>query len=1223
VADALAAIHAADIVHRDLKPGNILLDRAGQPFLTDFGLARAADSEQLTAPGQFVGTPAYVAPEQANPELGAVGPGSDQYSLAVVLYQLLTGRLPFEGSASALIFQIATQTVPPPSQYRPELDASLERLLLKALARLPQDRYPNVTDLAQALRAWQEGAAVPTGRCAREAQHRRVTLLSCGCDVFDSDAIQAALDPEEQHDLLLEFQQLCRDVATPLAGTVVKATDRGLLICFGIPFALECAARRAVRTGLTLLDRMAAFNARLGKQHQDLHLSVRIAIHSGRAVVTENRGPAEAPGIVGQVVPAVDQLEYLAPLNTVVVSDETHRLLRGFVPCTSLATQQLKGVASAQSIYRVDRQRPPGIRGDGAGPTGLIPLIGRDREVALLEERWEQAVEGVSQVVLLVGEAGIGKSRQVRVLKEHVMGQHTVGRAAMIIEWPCILLTQNSSLFHAVEYFEGVLHLDPHEDSSRKLDKLVAYLEFLHLASAEAVAVLASLLSIPLDGRYPPLGMTPQRQKEKTFDLLLDWLRALTQRQPVLFIIEDLHWAGPTTLEFLELLVGRAQGTRLLVLLTFRPEFVPPWRARGHQTQVSLSRLSRRQTGELMLLKSGLPTIPQSVLEAVAGRTDGVPLFVEEVTAMLLEAGGLRVVDGAVQISDTFDVQTIPATLQDLLMARLDQMASNLDVVQLAATIGREFSYELLAAAASCSATALQQELAKLVDAELLFQHGRPPNARYQFKHALIQDTAYQALLKKKRQQFHVRLAEALEQRFPEICTAQPELLAHHFTEGNVALRAVEYWERAGERAQRRGAAVEAVGHFQRGLELIRILSDTPERHAQEIRLEIGLGMALEWTRGSGAPEVYAHYERAQGLCKASGSTAPLFSALYGRYRCWQLQGHHIGAQKLAEELLSLANREQNTGYLVAAHRALGRTLFFQGNHAKALPHLEKVLTVAATAELRTAIYQFDVADPWVFAHAYMSLAQWLLGYPERALEQCRQGLSLAEDLDHTFSLAVALRYAGWLYRFCHDLERTRATAARALALAREKGLPAFACWAKILSGWTLIDQGQGEQAVAEIRQGLVELSDLGANLPRTYFLAMLAEACGHAGRPEEGLPALTEGQELADATGGESYWQPELYRLKGELLFQHDPTKAQDAEACFRGALDVARRQQARSLELRAATSLARLWHQQGKTQAARELLAPVYGSFTEGFQTHDLQQARALLEQCQSEEG
>jgi class 3 adenylate cyclase/predicted ATPase len=1214
VAEALACVHAAHIVHRDLKPGNILLDRAGEPFLADFGLARAAEGERISSANQIVGTPAYMAPEQAVPELGTVGPCSDQYSLGVVLYQMLTGRLPFEGTAAALILQLGSRSVPPPSQHRPDLDPFLERVLLKALARLPQHRYGSVLDFAGALRAWKDPAAAAPVRRAGVAQHRRLTLLQCGCDLFDSPAILEALEPEEQHDLLVAFRQLCRDAAAPLAGIVVKTTDHGLLLCFGLPFALECAARRAVRVGLKLLEGMAAFNKRLGERHPGLHLSARVAIHSDRAVVTQDGGDAAALSIVGPLLPVVDQLERLAAPDSLVISEDTHRLLGGFAECTSLGPQKLKGAAGAKTVYRIHREARGFVE-----CSSLIPLIGRDRETALLQERWEQASAGVSQVVLLVGEAGIGKSRQVLVQKEHVAGEQTEGDTALIVEWPCSPLHEaDGHRFHAIESFEGIMGLKPQDSPSQKLDKLAAHLETLQLASPEAVALLASLLSIPLDGRYLPLGLGPQRQKEKTFDLLLDWLRAQAERQPVLFVIEDLHWAGPTTLEFLDLLVGQLQSARLLTLLTFRPDFALPWRARGHHTQVALNRLTRRQTGELMLLKSGLPTIPPRVLDQVVERTDGVPLFVEEVTAMILEAGALRVVDGQVQLAgtDICPARCIPTTLQDLLMARLDRMASDLDVVQLAATIGREFRYELLAAVVSCSEEALQQELGKLVDAELLFQHGRPPTARYQFKHALIRDAAYQAMLKKKRQECHRRIAEVLEQHFPETCATQPELLAHHFTEGNVMPGAVTYWERAAERAQECGAPGEAIGHLTRGLELIPTLPETLDRQAQQIRMHISLGRALSAARGFGVEEMEAHYARAHALCLQTGLTEQLFPALFGRLRYFLNRGMHGPAQELTEEMQRLAERQANTGFLVCAHLAVGLSQLFQGKLTEAVPHLEQVVAVEATAELRSAVHRYVLFDPWVSAHSYLSWGLWLLGFPERAAEHSRQAVSLAERLGHLFSLGLALCDGMSASRYYQTREETRAAAARARALGTEKGFVSLAAWARIVEGWALAEPGQSEQALNAIRQGLEELRLQDALSDRNELLSLLAEACARTGRPAEGLLAVAEALAFADASS-ETFLNADLYRLRGELLLQHDPAAMPDAEACFHQALEVARRQQARSLELRAALSLAQLWCRQGKTQPACELVQRVYAGFTEGFQTPDLQRAAAFLEQ------
>jgi predicted ATPase len=571
-------------------------------------------------------------------------------------------------------------------------------------------------------------------------------------------------------------------------------------------------------------------------------------------------------------------------------------------------------------------------------------------------------------------------------------------------------------------------------------------------------------------------------------------------------------------------------------------------------------------------------------------------------------------------MSDTFDLHAIPTTLQDLLMARLDRLDSNPEIVQLAAAIGREFSYELLSAAASCSEEALQEELAKLVDAELLFARGRPPIAGYQFKHALIRDAAYQSLLKKKRQQFHMRIAEVLEQRFPETCATQPELVAHHFTEGNLPPKAVKYWARAGECAQQRGAVVEAEGHFNRSLVLVRTLPESRERNATEIQLHIGLGVALAATRGTGATEVEATFARAHSLCLQTGLTAELGPVLFGRLRHCMNRAMHGKALELAEELLQFARQGANPGFLVCAHCALGVSLVSQGRHAEALLHLEEVIGVEAIDKLRLTVNRYCLIDPWVTAHSFLSWALWYLGFPERAAQHSQQAVNDSESLGHALSLGFALTNASWLQQLSRETEGARATAARALALGTEKCFAGIIAPARVLCGWSLAGIEQTEQTVRAIRQGLDELQAQGAISDRCDLLILLAEACARTGRPKEGMEALAEAQKFADATG-QRLWEPELHRLKGELLLQHDPMAAQDAETYFHQAMKLARTQQARSLELRAAMSLARLWCQQGKSKKAGELLAPVYASFTEGFQTYDLQMARVLLEQCQSE--
>jgi len=1267
VADALAYAHAQRTVHRDLKPNNVILTEGLKPVIIDFGLAVSDPQTVGSEKGIVSGTPAFMSPEQVRGEGHRIDGRTDIFALGVILYLMLTGQRPFQSTdLRELMRQIRDDEPQPPRQLVHDIPRELEQICLKAMAKKLGERYTTAADMAEDLRqllgmpadpglsqrtvlpqsvappvqaeplptqaaqplaqveqpsvqADQPSADASSAglsssvRRARAAERRRVTVMQCGCDLFESEDILETLDPEEQQEMLIDFQQFCRDTVEQFEGTVVQSTEDGVLACFGYPVALEDAPQCAVRAGLGLVDGMTEFNERLGRQ-KDFRLSALVAIHSDMAVVEDKGGEGESLSIVGQVRSVVSQLGSVADPNTVVISDGTYRLVKGFFECESIGSRRIKG-AGKMEVHQVQSERAVGSRIDVAEPAGLTPLIGRDREVGLLEDRWEQAAEGMGQVVLLIGEAGLGKSRLVHVLKQHVVGGHT-GDGDPIIEWRCSPHHRNSSLHPATECFERLLGFGRQDSPGTRLDQLVEHLQQLNLDGDEEIGLLASLLSIPLNGRYPSLELNPQRQKEKTLDRLLDWLRECSYQQPVLFIVEDLHWVDPTTLELLETLVDQGLNDRILTLLTFRPEFETPWKSKAHQTQVALNRLTKRQIGEMMVLKSGIQKIPQHVVDQVVERTDGVPLFVEEFTTMIVEAGAVRDVNGDAELSATFPVHEIPATLQDLLMARLDRMASNIDVVQLGATIGREFTYELVQAVSPLEETELQQELGKLVEAELLFQRGRAPRVRYMFKHALIQDAAYQSLLKKKRQQFHLQIAEVLEGRFPETRESQPELVAHHFTEAAEASKAVSYWDRAGERALRRCAHLEAIEHLSRGLELLGTLPETPERHTQEIRMHVSLGVPLQSTKGYSAPEVQDNYARAHELCQRLGLTAQLFPVLYGLFRYYMLQANYARAEELGDQLVGMADQTQNPNFLVAAHRAMGGPLVYQGHHNRALPHLKKVISIEPTPELRAEAYQYDVVDPWITSRSYMSWALWLLGYPEQALEQSRQAITRAEGLEHPFSVALALSFAQWLHQFCHDVERTRETAERALAISTEQNFAFWIGWCRVLRGWTLAQQGQCEEAITEIQEGIVDWRAQGSELGCHYYFVLLAEAYTKAGQIDGALNALAEAQDFANATG-EGYWAPEIPRLKGELLLRRDPGAHADAEECFQQAIDLARSQEAKSLELRAAMSLGRLWHDKDRASDARNLLAKTYIWFKEGFDTRDLQQAKALLEQ------
>ncbi len=1263
MADALAHAHAQRTVHRDLKPRNVILTEGLVPVIIDFGLAVSDPQAVGSEKGIVSGTPAFMSPEQVRGEGHRIDGRTDIFALGVILYLMLTGQRPFQsGDLSELMRQVREDEPQPPRQLVHEIPRELEQICLKAMAKKLGERYTTAADMAEDLRQL-PGRAVTSGLSqqtvlpqptappvpaqsfptrtvhqpngveepsvqadhsaaeasssdlssisrARAAERRRVTVVHCGCDLYESEEILETLDPEEQQEILIDFQQFCRDTVQQFEGTVVQSTDDGVLACFGYPVALEDAPQCAVRAGLGLLDGMTEFNKRFPQQ-QEFRLSALVAIHSDMAVVEDKGGEGETLSIVGQVRSVASKLGSVADPNTVVISEGTHRLVKSFFECESIGSHRIKGAGKIE-VHQVQSERAAGSRIDVAEPAGLTPLIGRDREVGLLEDRWEQAAEGMGQVVLLIGEAGLGKSRLVHVLKQHVVGHADEGDP--IIEWRCSPHHQNSSLHPATACFESLLGFGRQDSPGTRLDQLVEHLRQLNLDGDEEIGLLASLLSIPLDGRYPSLGLNPQRQKEKTLDLLLDWLRESSCQHPVLFIVEDLHWVDPTTLELLETLVDQGFNDRILTLLTFRPEFETPWKSKAHQTQVALNRLTKRQIGEMMALKSGVKKIPQQVVDQVVERTDGVPLFVEEFTTMILEAATVRETDGDAEMSASFPVHEIPATLQDLLMARLDRMASDIEVVQLGATIGREFTYELVQAVSPLEDADLQQELAKLVEAELLFQRGRPPRVRYMFKHALIQDAAYQSLLKKKRQQFHLQIADVLEAQFPETCDSEPELLAHHFTEAVAAQKAVEYWDRAGQRALEKCAHLEAIEHLTSGLELLRTLPETAERHAQEIRMQVSLGVPLQSTKGYSAPEVQENYARAHELCQQLGLTAQSFPVLYGLFRYYMLQANYAKAEELGDQLVGMADQTDNPNFLVAAHRALGGPLVYQGQHNRALVHLKKVISIEPTPELRAEAYQYDVVDPWITSRSYMSWALWLLGYPEQALEQSRQAVTRAEGLEHPFSVALALSFAQWLHQFCHDVSRTRMTAERALTISTEQSFAFWIGWCRVLRGWTLAQHGQCDEAITEIREGIVDWRAQGSELGCHYYFALLAEACAKADRIDDALNALAEGQEFADATG-EAYWAPEIPRLKGKLLLRRDPAAHEDAEKCFQAAIELAQKQEAKSLELRATMSLGRLWAERGSASEAHSMLAKTYEWFSEGFDTRDLREAKELL--------
>jgi predicted ATPase len=730
--------------------------------------------------------------------------------------------------------------------------------------------------------------------------------------------------------------------------------------------------------------------------------------------------------------------------------------------------------------------------------------------------------------------------------------------------------------------------------------------------------LLAALLSLPRPESIPPLTLSPQKQKQKTQEALVAWIVEEAEKAAVYCVWEDLHWADPSTLEVLTLFLEQIPTTRVFTVLTFRPDFTLPWSPRSYLTPLMLSRLRHAQAEEMVTRVTSGKVLPPEVLGQVVSKTDGVPLFVEELTKMVVESGLVREANGHYELVGPLPPLAIPSTLQDSLMARLDRLATGKEVAQLGAAVGREFSYELLQAVAPVEEASLQQALTKLVEAEVLYQRGLPPQARYVFKHALIQDAAYQSLLKSTRQQYHQQIARVLEGQFPETKETQPELLAHHYTEASLIAQAVPYWQRAGQWAAQRSAYVEAVSYLTKGLELLKTLPDTSERAQQELRLQTALGTPLIATKGFAAPEVKRIHARARELCRQIGETPQLFPVLGGLCAFYKERAELQTAQELAEQLLRLAQNVRDSGLLLWAHLALGNNLVLQGEVVAARAHLEQGIALYDPDKHNSRGY---VLDPGVSGLHVLAQVLLVLGYPDQALKRSHEALALARKLAHPFSLARTLTSTAGVHLMRGEYQAAQELNEAGIALASEQGFPDWMAWGTFWRGWALAEQGQGEEGITQMRCGITAYRAIGVELGEPFRLTQLARAYGNVGQVREGFALLAEALALVDKTG-ERIAESWLYQLKGELLLKQvkgqgpESGVQKEAEACFRQAIEIARRQSAKLSELKAAMSLARLWQQQGKKDEARQMLAEVYNWFTEGFDTKDLQEAKALLE-------
>jgi class 3 adenylate cyclase/tetratricopeptide (TPR) repeat protein len=1037
-----------------------------------------------------------------------------------------------------------------------------------------------------------------------DAERRQLTVMFC--DLVGSTPLSERLDPEDLREVVRAYQDTCAEVIQRYGGHIAQLLGDGLLVYFGWPQAHEDEAARAVQTGLEMLEAMGALNERL-ERDRGLRLAIRVGIHTGLVVVGRMGGGGHQEQLaLGEAPNVAARLQGVANPNTVVVSAVTHRLIEGYFTSQALGAHALQGVERPMTVYRVLHASGAQTRFEAAARRGFTPLVGREQEEALLRQRWALSRAGQGQVVLLSGEAGIGKSRLVAVVREHVT---QAGCPCNVFR--CAAYHTNSALYPVIEHVQRLLQLHRDDTPETKLAKLEQGLQPDGFDVDTTVPLVAGLLAVPLSERYAPLTLSAQQQRQQTLETLVSWLLAEAARHPTLLVVEDLHWADASTLEWLSLVIERVAAARMLAVCTFRPEFHPPWPMAAHLVQVTLNRFSPAQIARMATQIAGDQAMPSEVLEQIVLRTDGVPLFVEELTKTVLESGVLADRQDGQAPSEPSAALTIPATLHDALMARLDRLGEAKAVAQLGATVGRTFPYEVLRAVSPLDETALQRALEQLTAAELCTRRGTVPQASYTFKHALIQDAAYQSLLRSTRQQYHRSVAQVLAERFPETAETQPELLAYHYTEAGLHEQGVRYWHEASQRARAHSAYAEEIGHLTRGLALLHDLPDTPGRAQHELSFQTSLSQALMFTKGYAAPEVLHAYRRARDLAQQVGDdTSQLLRILRGLEMCHSLRGEFRAAHKIAEQILDLAHHLRDPAHLIAAHYVLGQLYNIQGLWAESRAHFEQAVALYDPAQRQQqliALYGFDLGAT---AFGYLGRGLWPLGYADQAVQKSHQAVRMVRKESNPFPLVNA----AYIHLCRGEGGSAQDMAEEAIRVSTDRGLEHWLALGMIKRGAALVMQGRCAEGLAQLQQGVSASQATGA-AGRQHYFAMLADAYHKCNQTETALQVVHEA--LSRIPTSEEYaWEAELHRLEGEFRLAPCRREYAAAEASFHRALAAACRHRAKAWELRAATSLARLWQSQDKRQEASDLLAPVYGWFTEGFDIVDVQEAKVVLE-------
>jgi class 3 adenylate cyclase/tetratricopeptide (TPR) repeat protein len=1035
-----------------------------------------------------------------------------------------------------------------------------------------------------------------------KGERRHLTVLFC--DLVGSTEIASHLDPEQWREIVGEYHHAAAQAIERFGGSVAQYLGDGVMAYFGWPEAHDNDAERAARAGLAILQAIAKLNEHPTRPK----LAARVGIDSGTVVV--GAGAGKDSDVFGDTPNIAARVQAAAAPATVMISADTHRLVSGLFVVEDHGAQALKGIERPVQLYRV--VRPSGVRGRfeaAAATRGLTPFVGREDELRLLMSRWERALEGEGQVTLIIGEAGIGKSRLVQRFREQIAGiPHTWVEAAAGAFY------QNTP-FHAVtEMLRELLAWRGNASAEEQLAQLETRLELAGLKPAEALPLIAPLLNLPMPAKYPPLLLPPEQQRRRLLATLVEWALVGARAQPTVITIEDLHWADPSTLELLQLLVEQGATARLLLLFTARPEFRAQWALRAHHTQITLNRLSARNVRTMMGEVTAQKALSEETIATVLERTGGVPLFVEELTRAVLESGNARVTG-----------REIPVTLHDSLMARLDRLGPAKEVAQVGAVIGGEFSYELLHAVHPIAEDDLQRGLRNLADAELLYVRGIAPEATYLFKHALIRDAAYDALLRSRRKDLHRLVAHTINQKFSGLKETHPEVLARHWTEAGETEPAVAEWSRAGEAARARNACGEALESYRQALALLNLLPESPERDRRELRLRQLVVWMLYVTRGYSAPETTAAIERVGVLAERSGNLTQLVFSALSRVLIPFSSGDLPAAVAAADQALELALREGSSSALAMAHAHQSNTRHWNGDLAGAEkyykeglklfddPGFRQVPGAEARARPDSAAPRFTSSGNapalWTFGTA--SYRAWLLGRTDVACERMAK-VAAAVDVNNPHDVAISSISAAQLQVYLGAYEQAEALAGRALQLSQKHRFPPEAAFSRCVLGRARAELGCATEGIVLIRQGIAGFLEIGGRLGIPIHTASLAAAQALEGAIDDALETV---EQALLANPDLLSYRPEMLRLRGELLLKQSRTEP--AEADFREAIALAQKMSAKAWELRATMSLARVLNEQGKRDEACAMLAQIYSWFTEGFDTRDLKDAKALLDE------